>query len=336
MVKPLDLTLLKKYKIATYSIFVGIFFVLFPLNIKAEDNIGFVQGLWYDQTEVFSGDAMRIYVAVHNHSGSEMSGTITFYVDEEIATEESIAIPNNRIAESWFDWRPTYGEHIIRAELSQLELSTTNGTKEATTVKTPLAKDIVFVDNDTDNDGIGDQEDTDDDGDGISDKEERRNGTDPYRFNQPEEDTEPKAEVAGISTSTKAGLEQYISNSQVESILGNITDWTNRKKEDLDTYRKERDTRLAIETGDPNLPVDESGFGQIIRTEEEKPVAKKPEGFFGDLFTFIENIVRSLVTLLLTTLSWLLAYPALVQLLLLFAILLGLYKVAKKLGGRPS
>ena len=43
-----------------------------------EFNAGIVQGLWYSQEDIFAGDTVRIYVAIRNNTGSDLTGTIEF------------------------------------------------------------------------------------------------------------------------------------------------------------------------------------------------------------------------------------------------------------------
>jgi len=56
----------------------------------------------------------------------------------------------------------------------------------------------------------------------------------------------------------------------------------------------------------------------------------------GDLISFIGSIFGGIFTGALAVISWTLTYPILIQLLLLFGILYSMYRIAKKLGGRPE
>lgn len=330
--------------------------LLSPTLHAQEFNAGFVQGLWYSQETFFADDSVRIYVAIRNNTGSDLTGTVEFFDNDTRIGRSTVSALDGRIIESWVDWKPSYGEHTISASISKIELHTVGEKTEAVTVRSALAEDIRFVDRDTDKDGVGDKDDIDDDGDGISDAVEQRNGTDPLTFDEPPaapEETQSSAREtsgasAGTGTSTAQGLEQYLTPSRADTMLGSITQYTQTLKQDLDAYRASRNTVQNGETTADTVPlieVDKDGFGEITRTNSEavdttptKDTAKpeKPQGFMGDMITFIGNILNGLYTGALGILSWTLAYPILIQLLLLLGILYGMYKIAKKLGGRPE
>ncbi len=314
------------------------------LSLAQTDSAGFVQGLWYDRETVFVDEPVRIYVAVRNNTGAELAGTVTFYIDDQVLTRKSVAALDGRIVESWADWTPDYGEHTVRAELSRLELSRVDGSEERTTVTASLADDILFVDYDTDGDGIGNETDTDDDGDGLTDDEERARGTDPLTYNTPE--PAPTNETGNLATttltatsssttSTAQGLERFLTPSRAETLLRNITNWSNTTKRRLDNYRANRDLTIATQQADPDVPVNEDGFGAVIRSDTQPSPPEKPPGFFGDVFTFVENIVRGIYTAILTITSWLLSYPILIQVGLLVFLLFGTLRLAARLSRRP-
>lgn len=326
-----------------------------------EFNAGFVQGLWYSEETVFADTTVRIYVAIRNNTGSDLTGAVEFLDGDTRIDKVSVSALDGRIIESWVDWTPTFGEHTISASLSRTKLHAVGEGTESVTVTSSLANDTLFVDYDTDSDGIGNIEDTDDDGDGVSDITEKANGTNPLVFNKPsvlspEEETQEdkpldddKQIITNTNTDTPEGIEQYLTLSRADTVLSQITELINSTKENIDTYRHTR----AVESGDEEPQVEEievnkDGFGEITRStkeetkkqeaqekkEENKPKAQKPDGFLGDIFTFIGTIIAGIYTGILTALSFLLNYPMLIQLFLLFGILFTLYKTAKRLGGR--
>ena len=348
--------------------FVFIFLITIPVSAQ-EFNAGIVQGLWYSQETIFAEQPVRIYVAIRNNTGNDLTGTVEFFDGEERIDRVSVSALDGRIIERWADWTPTYGEHTIKATLSRTKLSTVGEASESVEVTAALSEDTFFVDYDTDKDGVGNKEDVDDDGDGISDAVEKTNGTDPLVYNEPpvisseEEitgDKPPKENESGDvgqdtsdnqSNRNSEGLEQYLTPSRADTMLGGVTRTINSTKEKLDTYRYNRAVQNG--TAEPiveEVEVNKDGFGEITRTskeetkakdsetkrEENKPKTQKPGGFLGDIFTFIGTIVSGIYTGILTTISFALGYPILMQLLLLLGILFTLYKTAKKLGGRPK
>jgi len=241
------------------------------------NNAGFVQGLWYDRTDVFVDEPVRIYVAIRNNTGAELSGTVTFFVSDNQIARKSVAALDGRIIESWADWTPTYGEHTVRAELSRLELNSVDGTEELTTVTASLAEDIVLLDYDTDNDGVGNQADNDDDGDGIGDSTEIANGTDPLIFDTPPpetpEDTAPTERettdtvaTTTESTSGAGGLESYLTPSRAQTLLADVTNWSQEVKARVDTIREERSGTTTLGSDIPTV----DGFGEVERTTDER------------------------------------------------------------------
>ena len=333
-----------------------LFLLLSPTLHAQEFNAGFVQGLWYSQESFFANDRVRIYVAIRNNTGSDLTGTVEFYDNDERIGRSTVSALDGRIIESWVDWEPDFGEHRISASISKIELHTVGEKTEAVEVRSALAEDVMFVDVDTDGDTVGNKDDIDDDCDGISDTVEQTNGTNPLVFDEPpaepdvdgEIDSETNEPTTRTGTSSRQGLEQYLTPSRADTMLGSITEYTQELKKDIDDYRAERSAKRTgetIETKTPEIAVDKDGFGEITRSDEavaieepkdERPKPEKPGGFMGDLISFIGSIFGGIFTGALAVISWTLTYPILIQLLLLFGILYGMYRIAKKLGGRPE
>ncbi len=340
-----------------------VLYTILALPVSAQEfNAGIVQGLWYSQ-DIFADQPVRIYVAIRNNTGTDMTGTVEFFDNDTRIARKSVSALNGRIIESWADWTPSYGEHTIKATLSRTKLQAVGETAETISVTSSLAEDAFFADYDTDGDGVGNKKDIDDDGDGISDEVEIQNGTDPLVFNEPPKE-ETKIDTTSTTTVNRSsgggdndgsarGLEQYLTPSRAETMLAGITDTINSTKEKLDTYRESR--TVANGTAEPapaeEIEVNKDGFGEITRTSKEETKKQNPKetkqkdqseqkpqnlnGFFGDLFTFARTIIGGIYTGILATISFALGYPILMQLLLLFGILFLLYKIAKRLGGRP-
>ena len=317
-------------------------------GISLASNAGIVNGIWFSEENIFTNETVRIYVAIRNNTGSDLSGTVEFFVNGKRIERNNISALDGRIVESWADWTPTYGTSTITANLARTEISSSASGTTAVQLTSTLAEGTFFIDFDTDKDGIGNLIDEDDDNDGISDKEESENGTDPLTFTEPrveeskeEENIENPTEENenAEENGTPSGLEQYLVPSRANLMLSNITDVVNRTKRQIDDYRESRLTEQENQNQVENISVNEDGFGEIKRISKDEnaaPVAKKPEGFFGDLITFAGNVFSGVYTVLLNVLSFLLSYPAVIQLLLLFSILYTTYRLAKKFGSRPE
>lgn len=311
-------------------------------------NAGIVQGLWYAQEDVFAEEPTRIYVAIRNNTGADLTGTVTFRVDDTLIARKDVSALDGRIIESWTDWTPTYGEHTITASLSRVELHRVGTDVQRLPATSAVAKDTIFVDLDTDGDGVGNDTDADDDGDGLSDETERENGTDPLTFTEAEPN--PETDVLGESTSTATaseatgepsvhtateGLERYLAPSPARSTLANLTELVERSKRRLDEYRHARAETSA--QNDTDTVVDENGFGEIARatdTEAETTSQRPAAGLWGTIVATIGTLLSAVYAGVLAALSVFLGHPMVVQLALLFAILFGVYKLARRWGNR--
>jgi hypothetical protein len=231
---------------------------------------------------------------------------------------------------------------------------TLGGASNNVDVVSSLAKNVLFVDRDTDNDGIGNKEDLDDDGDGTSDIEEVQSGTDPLVKNIKEGEKELKDEEKTkdipepIVIEKPQGLEQYIENDTTKKILTNLTDTINETKQSLDTYRRERkEPDLATSTEEvyellesspfirasSSLSRGLSSFGDVTRSKATT-TPKNSEGFWSKVFGFFGGLFDSAYTVALSTLSLVLGHPVLVQVGILVLILYLIIHYARKLGDR--
>lgn len=331
-------------------------FLYTPLAAAQELNAGIVQGLWYSQEKVFAGEAVRIYVAIRNNTGSDLSGTVEFYDNNVRLTRKTVQALDGRIIESWADWKPTYGEHELSATLTRIELSKVGEETQEIEMTSALAEDTLFIDYDTDTDGVGNKDDTDDDGDGMSDAQEKENGTDPLVKDKPkieegnEEDSDDTEQVqeaskdnAKESAQGPQGIERYLTDSPAENMLANVTTYITEVKQDLDAYREERkEEQLKIESQTSSESASSTnGFGEVVRSTETKPDTVWTHDFslmdfIRSLWALIVTLFDAVYTFLLAMLSWLLGHPILVQLGLLALILLILIKFAHKFGRRPK
>ncbi len=342
------------------SFYVTLF--LFPFfTVRAqESNAGIVQGLWYGTEKFFAGENARMYIAIRNNTGSDLTGTVDFFDGEKKLDRKQVQALNGRIIESWADWSPSYGTHTVSANLSRIELTAVGTTTQEIEVISALAKDTIFVDYDTDHDNIGNNEDTDDDNDGASDIQERSNGTNPLVYNiskpvssevttentQSAKGAEGEADVppgatASDSSHASDGMERYLAPSRAQSILSDVTQYIATTKQSLDTYRTKRAEDAVLAKATSSLPlVNEDGFGEIERMRETTNThfslpTFNGEGFFGKLFDGIGKLFFAFSTFILSLVSVILGHPIFVQLGLLLLILFILIKSASKFGRRP-
>lgn len=314
--------------------------LLYPLSGVASDiNAGFVRGIWYSSESVFADTPTRVYVAIRNNTGADLTGTVTFYANNKKIGTQPVAALNSRIIESWVDWEPAYGEYELRAELTQVKLSTVGSQREAVDTAIAAASDKIFVDYDTDGDSTGNKTDEDDDGDKVSDEEEIAAGTDPLvssRDATTTEATTKTTEVTSSPSATAGGLERYLTPSRADTLLSGLTTWATNVKTKLDDYREAR----SRGTGDtpPPVPVNSDGFGEVTRTTDPDAIpdtAPTPNSFVSDFVRLIGALLSGIMTLALALVSWILGHVLFLQLLFLAAILAGTYFLAQKMGSRP-
>lgn len=340
-----------------------------PFLSRAETlNAGFVQGIWYSAPTVFADTPTRIYVALRNNTDNDLTGTIRFDDNgTRIGNSYITALPG-RLVEGWVDWTPRFGEHTITATITEMKVHVIGETPSTTAISVAVAEDTITVDYDTDADGIGNATDTDDDNDGVSDIDEETAGTDPLVAEIAKQDTqnsslEENAEVSsknmpsegtGNSASiiSASGLEQYVGTGTVNSLLSNITDKITTAKEAIDTYQEKRSNALGIYFGEseagsttqntaPQDTVDFNGTSSMseagaLATITRSRITNTDESFFHSVVAGGGALISGFYTLFLWTLSMALAYPALIELLLLIAIIYIIYRTARKLGERPG
>lgn len=339
-------------------------FLLLPLSSQAETiNAGFVQGLWFSSQPIFAGDTVRVYVAIRNNTEAELKGRVSFYDNDTRFSRMNVSALDGRIVEGWADWTATYGEHSISADLTQIEIDYIDEGAQTASVTAALAEAVIFIDNDTDGDDVGDMVDTDDDGDGVSDKDEKLVGTDPLVYDEPEsEEAEESTEdntgddekSVSVSLDDSDGLEQYLTPSRARSALSTVTNKISNTKEKLDEYRSSREQRKTepfsekIEGTEPN---DETDDGLVVISDEpneEEAVTvgeitrhtERKDSLIKNIWSTAASVAVAAFdftyTWMLFGLSWLLGYPIMVQLLLLILILFIPLKLAYRWSKRPE
>lgn len=126
---------------------------------------------------VLKGDIVRIYVTVHNASAADLSGVVKFYdelASQFIAADQPVSILAGKTDDVFIDWgAEVQGNHPIAVRI----VPWTSDGDDPSNNKVVKA---VYVDIDSDGDGIGDRADSDDDNDGVADV----NDAFPYNSNE--------------------------------------------------------------------------------------------------------------------------------------------------------
>jgi len=332
-----------------YLIFIAIIFSTLATHpVNAEDvNAGFVQGLWYSEEIVFAEVPTRIYVALRNNTDHDLTGTIRFSVDGTRIGSSDVSALSGRLVEAWVDWTPSQGSHDISAIVSNAELHIIGKGTEKIDIKGMVAEDTVFVDIDTDGDGIGNQEDPDDDNDTVSDEDERDRGSDPLVPNpvlvdddeniekedgdvdSSTEDPVSKSDTPSSSENSEQGLERFLSDGAVGGALSGVTQTIENTKESLDSYREERRGSAETENTESDSFAQSSDTATITRSNIEPKVS-----LLERFITLIGSLLSTIWTVILGIVSFILGFPALLELALLWGILILIYRTAKRFGQR--
>ena len=135
------------------------------------------QDVTFTPTYSIIGVPTTIYASLLNKGDSDVEGTIRFYDNDVLIGAKAYSLrANGRPEDTWIAWTTSvYGQHHIR-----IVASNDPGYEDAHPEDNDTYVDV-FVDRDTDHDGIPDSHDTDQDGDGILNVDEIAQGTDPLK-----------------------------------------------------------------------------------------------------------------------------------------------------------
>ena len=272
------------------AIFFLFFFSPFSFVFAQGLNAGFIQGVWYSKTPFFAGETIRMYTAIQNSSGFDIQGTVEFLVNGIAVGESSFSAINGRIIEVWSDWNVTQGNHSIGASIKEAFKVEIGKAPEPISLETGvLGANKVFVDEDTDKDGIGNLLDPDDDndflldtieealgtdplnpdsdGDGISDGEEIELGTDPLKKNIDEvkitKDESPlQLKTSVVTQIAKKVTQEYIPSAvkQIDSLAKNTAEKLKTKKDQLQAKKE----ALALKEDPEELSTTEQSLDFLL------------------------------------------------------------------------
>lgn len=212
-------------------------------------NAGFVSGIWYSEYPFFAGDDVRIYTALQNQSGFDITGKIQFFDKDQVLGENEFEVIDGRLIEKWTDWAATAGEHEIYVKLIDTYKTIAGNDPEPIDLGFSISSvDKRFVDIDTDNDEVGDKEDPDDDNDGLDDEQEEKLGTDPLNPDTDNDGVNDGEEVKQNSnpTSGAGSVVQKVADNLGEKTSGaleQVTEKLEKKIEDLDHEIKQQEAR---------------------------------------------------------------------------------------------
>lgn len=179
--------------------------LLISSHTAATAQVGFVEGLWFSTDTYIERTPIRIYAAIRNHSNSDITGTVSFYVNDQRIKQQTVSALNNRIIEAWADWSPDVGTHSIRATFSEVSFESIASSSRPLDTSTTLERTITVI-----------------------------------PAPPPSDPMQPES-VSGLATTTqpREGLETYLAPSRARTLLTHITNWSSSTKHALEA-RQER------------------------------------------------------------------------------------------------
>lgn len=164
--------------------FAALVLLLVPvISFAGSPDIGIVNdALRFSKTPIIAGAEVIIYVTVRNNAAEDTRGFVSFLIDGNELGVAPISLKSGGVEEEvWHLWTAAAGQHIVSA-IAHLESGVDNNTRDNRVDKS------VFVDRDSDGDGVLDRDDSDDDNDGIPDSVETQHGLDPQNPRDASED----------------------------------------------------------------------------------------------------------------------------------------------------
>lgn len=121
----------------------------------------------FSTTNFLEGKDIRIYASITNNSTSDLLGIVKFLDNgTQVNGDQPISLIGGKTDDVFVDWIPGYGSHTIKITVTPYDKTEDDPSNNSTTK-------AVFIQQDTDHDGITNDKDTDDDGDGVLDESDK-------------------------------------------------------------------------------------------------------------------------------------------------------------------
>jgi hypothetical protein len=178
------------------GVFSILFFFLVPILAQAQSvNLGIVDGIWFSEDYYVVGDTVRVYTAVQNNSGADITGEVHFFENDELIGIEEFSALDDRIVDVWVDTEAQEGERSFSVSVQNIEGNIPGFDLSSFVPRVSTVQESFSIQVDNDRDRIPDDDDDDDDNDGFSDREEIRRGTNPKDEQSIPEGEEPYVEI---------------------------------------------------------------------------------------------------------------------------------------------
>lgn len=142
-------------------------FVAAPVYAASGDLAMEDASVWFSSSQFLEGQNVRIWASVQNNSPSDLLGSVRFTSkDGIIDSDQAISALAGKTDEVFVDWTPpSYGEYVITVTVIPWDGSSDNPDNN-------VVQKSVYVEQDTDRDGVANTSDSDKDGDGVSNEED--------------------------------------------------------------------------------------------------------------------------------------------------------------------
>lgn len=157
-------------KISSFAILFALLVNIVPTTVFAANADLAIDGssISFSQSAFLEGQKIRIYVTVYNHGTVDALGTVKISNQnngKQIGTDQVVSVVGQKNDTVFVDWVAIPGTQTISAKVTPWE---TNGDNSGNNG----ANKQIFVEQDTDHDGIKNSTDPDDDNDGTIDTED--------------------------------------------------------------------------------------------------------------------------------------------------------------------
>lgn len=275
----------------------GFLFAAADLSISETD-------ITLTKEEPFDGDAVKIYARVFNIGDEDVFGFVQFFSNQkEIADPQPISVKPNTYDDVFINWKAKAGAHSIKAKI--ISAADQNA-------KNNESQKAVFVDSDSDKDGIGNAKDPDIDGDGLLNEEEKSAGTDSFKPDTDGDGINDKIDIFPLEkTEWRDTNNNGIGDNKDPDADGDALP-------NVDEIQKYGTNPLNQDTDADGLP---DGQEIAVKKDPNKPdnPAQLKNSWFSSLFSasFLDSVV-SFFKGGKNTLYLLLGIPALLIIILLF------------------
>jgi hypothetical protein len=238
-------------KINKISIIIFSLFIVFSnfnlVNAETNINAGIANGVWFSKYPIFEGETFFIKTAFQNNSGNSISGTANFSTEEKEIGEIAFDVSDGKLIELSHEYTADYGNHKF-----YIQIKTENDLINQT-----VNSFEIFIDSDTDNDGVGNNDDEDDDNDGIVDDED----DEPLVYNL-------KRDSNSAATSTADETIEKI-QEKTKSFFAGINNFTNGVHYSLESKIEKVQSEIEEINNEKNKK--QSGEELVVVTAEDNP-----------------------------------------------------------------